>query len=103
MKHLFSACKISRCDNMLVIQIILTWFEIDRTGYTSYCTMILYFIIVLSPSRMVVEIKCARSHTCKPTCVRCMTGFTGTQYENTVAVFVNVAIFIAQTFVGSLL
>ena len=38
-----------------------------------------------------------------PVCVRCMTGFTGTQYENNVAVFVNVAIFIAQTFLGSLL
>ena len=87
---------------MLVIQIILTWFEIDRTGYISYCTMIYYFIIVLSPPRMAVEIKCARSHACMPTCVRCMTGLMGTQYENNVAVFVHAAIFIAQTFLGSL-
>ena len=36
MQHLLSTCKINQCDNKLAMQIILTWFEIDRTGYISY-------------------------------------------------------------------
>ena len=36
LKHLLSACKINQCDNKLVMQIILTWFEIYRIGYVSY-------------------------------------------------------------------
>ena len=86
MKHLLSACKISQCDKKLVIQVILTWFEIDRTDYISYCTKISHFITVPSPPRMAVETTCARSQTCIPTCVRYMTWFTGKQYENNVAV-----------------
>ena len=42
LKHMLCACKINQRDNKLVIRIIQTWFEIDRTGYTSYCTRISY-------------------------------------------------------------
>ena len=58
------------------MQIILTWFETDRTGYTSYL-----FSLQSPPHRgWPYKTTCARSHTCTAS-VRCMTLFAGTQYE----------------------
>ena len=36
LKHLLSACKIYQCDNTLVMQVILRWFETDRISYSLY-------------------------------------------------------------------
>ena len=75
MKHLVSACKINQCDNKLVMQIVLTWFEIDRTGYISY----LFLLQSLHHRGWLCETTSA-SHTCTAS-VRCMTLFARTQYE----------------------
>ena len=58
------------------MQIILTWFEIDRTGYISY----LFSLQSLHHQEWQCETTPARSHTCTAS-VRCMTLFAGTQYE----------------------
>ena len=76
MKHLLSACKINQCDNELVTQIILTWFEIDHTGYISYLFSLQFFHRRGWPC----ETTSARSHTCTAS-VPCMTLFARTQYE----------------------
>ena len=58
------------------MQIILTWFEIDRTAYISY----LFSLQSLHHRGWPCEITSARSHTCTAS-VRCMTCFARTQYE----------------------
>ena len=65
MKHLLSTCKIIQCDNKLVIQIILTLFEIHRTGYTAS-----YFISLQSLYHLgwVCEATSARNHTSTHIC-----------------------------------
>ena len=77
MKHLLSACKINQCDNKLVVQIIVTWFEIDRTDYISY----LLSIQSLHHRGWPCETTSARSHTCTASVSRCMTLFARTQYD----------------------
>ena len=59
LKHLLTTCKISQCDNKLVIQI---WFETDRTGYTSY----LFSLQSLHHRGWPCETTSARSHTSVP-------------------------------------
>ena len=76
MQHLLSTCKINQCDNKLAMQIILTWFEIDRTGYISY----LFSLQSIHHRGWPCETTSARSYTCTAS-VRCMTLFARTQYE----------------------
>ena len=77
MKHLLSACKINQCDNKLVMQIIMSWFEIDRTGYISYVLS----LQSLHHQGWGCETTSARSHTCTASVPRCMTLFARTQYD----------------------
>ena len=71
-----SACKINQCDNNLAFQIILTWFETDRTGYIPY----LFSLKSLHQRGWPCEITSFRGNTCTAS-LRCMTLFAGTQYE----------------------
>ena len=75
MQHLLSTCKINQCDNKLAMQIILTWFEIDLTGYISY-----FSFQSIHHRGWPCETTSARSHTCTAS-VRCMTLFARTQNE----------------------
>ena len=74
--HLLSACKINQCDNKLVIQIILTWFEKDHTGFISN----LFSLQSLHHRGWPCETMSARSHTCTAS-VQCMPLFARTQNE----------------------
>ena len=70
LKHIALRVQISQCDNMPVIQIMQTRFEIDHTGYALYCMQfrISYPIIVLQ-QRWPCGTTAKRSHTCTFICV----------------------------------